>query len=88
MCGVPFGSAVAQRTRATLNAGAGQTVFHSFSTVNGITITLAHVLARHGLIDHHALVRRYWPQLAAHGKSQWEGRATRETPHRGPTLLV
>jgi CubicO group peptidase (beta-lactamase class C family) len=48
----------------------GQTLFHSFSTGKGVTATVAHVLAKQGLIDYDAPVARYWPQFAAHGKQQ------------------
>lgn len=44
-------------------------LIHGFSTGNGCTATLVHVLAERGLIDYEAPVARYWPEFGAHGEA-------------------
>ncbi|GGK77278.1 esterase [Sphaerisporangium melleum] len=41
------------------------TVVNVFSATKGVVAALAHLVARRGLFDLHAPVRRYWPEFAA-----------------------
>jgi CubicO group peptidase (beta-lactamase class C family) len=47
----------------------GNTLFVTFSTTKGITVTVIHLLAERGLIDYDAPVAQYWPAFAQHGKA-------------------
>jgi CubicO group peptidase (beta-lactamase class C family) len=45
------------------------TLFVTFSTTKGITVTVIHMLAERGLIDYDAPVAHYWPAFAQNGKA-------------------
>ncbi|QNG21528.1 beta-lactamase family protein [Rhodococcus triatomae] len=46
------------------------TVALSFSTGKGVASTVVHRLAQRGVIDYDLPLARYWPEFAAHGKSE------------------
>lgn len=47
----------------------GDTLFVTFSTTKGITVTVIHLLAERGLIDYDAPVAAYWPAFGQNGKA-------------------
>jgi CubicO group peptidase (beta-lactamase class C family) len=64
--------ASAGRQRQAMDAPAvdGQTLFPIFSVAKGIVVTAAHRQAELGRLDIDAPMASYWPEFAAHGKSQ------------------
>ena len=45
------------------------TIFPVFSTTKGTLATIVHRLAERGVLDYDAPIAQYWPEFAAHGKS-------------------
>jgi CubicO group peptidase (beta-lactamase class C family) len=62
-----WGGLANEDTRSAWNA---DTMAVSFSTTKGLTATCLHILADRGLVDYQALVSKYWPAFAQHGKEK------------------